>query len=107
MPPIKPNEIVMRELPEVVYDCFNLLISRNLRDGRSSTVSKKDVIDLLEQKGFNKSIIYGQRLLDIEEPYRVAGWDVVYHKPDFNEVYEGEEYYVFTVKKGEDNSFRF
>jgi flagellum-specific peptidoglycan hydrolase FlgJ len=97
MPPINPHQIEPRNLPEAVYDCFNQLIVDNLRDRCRAVVLQKDVVALLKQKGYAESVIYAERLLDIETQYRAVGWDVEYSKPGFNET--GEAYYVFTISE--------
>lgn len=94
MPPIKPSELV-KDIPEIVFECFNKIITRNY-NGTSSTVKQQEIVDMLVEKGLKKDEIFKKHWLDIEDHYRKAGWKVEFDKPGFNE--SGEAYFTFTKK---------
>ncbi len=94
MPPIKPNE-VCKDIPEVVFECFNKLINKNFV-GNSASVNQFEIINLLVESGLDRAEILKKHWLDVEEHYRKAGWEVEYNKPDYND--SGDPYFVFTRK---------
>jgi len=94
--PITPDKLKpSTSLPSAVLDAFNLLISANYRNG-ASRVLQKDVVTRLTQDGFSRERIFKDKLLDVEEVYREAGWEVEYDKPAYDESYE--PYFVFRKK---------
>lgn len=89
--PIKPKEVQRRKnasLPEEVFEVFNSLIQEDW-NGTSATVMQstaaKRIANVL---GLTIEEVYEQRLLDIEDAYSEAGWDVDYDKPGYCEDYE-------------------
>lgn len=96
MPPIKPSE-VKKEIPEVVFECFNRLINEKFGAGGEAIVDQNAVIALLEKMGINSDQVFEKGWLDVEDAYRAVGWEVKYDKPAFNE--SGEAYFTFTKRK--------
>lgn len=81
--PIKSDEMVERQvelIPDIVIETFNELITQNGSSGRA-TVLQKDVVERLEEAGINRADIFDQHMLDVEDIYRQAGWEVTYDKP--------------------------
>ncbi|MFA5152589.1 MAG: hypothetical protein WC554_08535 [Clostridia bacterium] len=88
--PITPEEVVefkQKQIPDEVIHAFNELIALNF-NGYSATIIQKDMISLLEKRGFDRDIIFNHHLLDIEDIYRAAGWEVKYDKPAYCESYD-------------------
>lgn len=99
MPPIKPSEI-KKIAPEAVYDCFNFLIAQQLTGNNdTATVLQSDVVKMLVEKGFSEKEIIDKRMLDIEDEYRKAGWEVEYDKPAFNEDHPYPPRFKFRSRK--------
>ena len=96
MPPIKPSELKIRDVPEVVYDCFNNLIQEKFTKD-SAVVYQKEIVALMVESGLIQKDIFSKGWLDIEEAYRKAGWKVEYDKPGYNE--SGEAFFRFTIQK--------
>ena len=88
--PISPQEVngLKEELiPNVVFDTFNQLISREIDSLGKAVVYQDVVVKMLEESGLNRNEIYRRKWLDVEPCYRDAGWDVTYDRP----VYWGGE----------------
>ena len=88
--PINPEEVVeekLKTMPDGVIESFNELIARNNRGGYS-VVGQNEVLSLIVSKGFNRSEVFANGWLDVEDLYRKAGWIVEYDKPGYNEDYE-------------------
>lgn len=88
--PIRPEEITgekAKQIPDSVLKTFNTLIAQNFSSG-SAIVLEKDIVAQLIERGINRSQIYVNHWLDVEDIYREAGWNVEYDKPGFNETYD-------------------
>lgn len=88
--PITPQEVIehkQKQIPDEVINTFNELIAQNF-NGYSATVIQKDVVSLLEKRGFIRDGIFNYHLLDVEDIYRNAGWKVKYDKPAYCESYD-------------------
>lgn len=99
MEPIRPEEVVARQgeqIPPEVIKAFNDLIVKNFIGGKA-VISQKEVLDLLQVRGFDIGDISTKRFLDVEEIFRKAGWKVEYDKPGYNESYEAS--FTFTKPK--------
>ena len=83
-------------IPDVVFDAFNELIVRNLREN-AARVYQDDIVSLIVSKGIPRQEIFDKNFLDIEDVYREAGWGVVYDKPGYNESYKAS--FAFTKGK--------
>lgn len=97
--PISPKEAreqVLSSVPDEVIESFNILIVKNLRNGRS-TVMLEEVANLIASKlNIATATVERRGYLDIEPLFIQAGWIVKFEKPD-----RGEEYlsfYMFTEK---------
>ena len=100
--PIKPDDLVDLKtsmIPQEVFDAFNELIARAW-DGRTATVTQSAVVGLIRVKmGLDNTVaIYAKKLLDIEESYRAAGYNVIYEKPCIGDR-DFEPYFKFTKKQ--------
>lgn len=91
MKPIRPEEIAAAKIeavPEIVFAVFNDLIIHAF-DGHGAAVSQETAISELRLRDpdLTREQIFGRHMLDVEDAYRVSGWDVVYDSPGYNEVY--------------------
>lgn len=85
--PLSPDEAVETvrlSIPGDVYAVFNDQININLENGKA-VVYQRDVVEELEDMGYSREEIYGNRWLDVEESYRKVGWHVIYEKPGYCE----------------------
>jgi hypothetical protein len=97
MLPITPQQVqVSKAFPSEVFEAFNFFIQTGYRNGES-IVRQCDVIRRLEELGYSKSRVEHEKLLDIEEVYRDAGWEVEYDKPGYNETWY-EPKFIFRKK---------
>lgn len=95
--PIKPEQIKPSvSIPNQVIETFNSLISANYRNG-AARILQKEIVAQLVAIGFSRNRIFDEKLLDVEETYREAGWEVEYDKPGYNETHY-EPYFVFRKK---------
>jgi hypothetical protein len=97
--PIKPSEVAaqrLNDMPEAVIETFNELIAKNCAGG-FGTLLQKDVVKALVAKGLNRSDIFNNHWLDVEEIYWKAGWDVTYDRPGYCESYEPN--FTFTARR--------
>jgi len=86
--PTEAAELQTVQIPDEVFDVFNGLIAQNLNRGHSR-VLQKDVVEQLEARGLDRSKIFDQHWLDVEDSYRTAGWTVSYDRPVY---YAGESF---------------
>lgn len=91
--PYGPKEI-SKILPDFVYDAVNELLSENL-DSSVTTIYQDDLQARIIAKA--DGMEFQQKWLDIELPYRAAGWKVTYDKPAYNET--GRAYFEFSEAK--------
>lgn len=83
-------------IPDLVFDVFNKYIAQGAGI-RSVTFKQDDVVNALEQHGFNRSEIFEKHWLDVEAIYEAAGWKVTYDKPGYNESYDAT--FTFTPNR--------
>lgn len=96
MKPIRPEEVLERQgeqIPPEVIKAFNDLIIQKFIEGKA-IISQKEVLDLLQFRGFDIGDIFTKRFLHVEQIFRKAGWKVEYDKPGYNESYEAS--FTFT-----------
>jgi len=97
--PITPQKAAKNKksaVPDEVIKIFNYLITKNLSNG-ISVVSQEEVVTLIASNlGITKQRVYDRHLLDVEEVFEDAGWEVVYDKPGYNESYQPT--FTFTEK---------
>jgi hypothetical protein len=98
---ITPDEVVHAKraaLPDGVFEAFNDLIARHW-DGHEAVIEQRAVVATILTliPGSTKAAIYENKWLDVEDVYRLAGWDVDYDKPGYNENYEAT--FTFTKKR--------
>lgn len=97
--PVRPEEVVdlqKKLIPPEVIETFNRFIGSTVLNGRA-VVKQREVVDALAEKGLDRSAIYDNGWLNVEDIYRDAGWKVVYDKPGYNESYPPT--FTFTAKK--------
>lgn len=86
--PIRPDEIRSRPIPDTVIEIFNRLIEQGW-NGHRSVVNQRDAADRISTAmEIELGEVFARGLLDVEDTYRQAGWNVVYDKPGFNESYK-------------------
>jgi hypothetical protein len=99
--PIKPSDMVAlktKTIPEEVFQVFNEAIVAAW-DGRGATLMQNRMVAaIVDRLGVCRSEVFDLHLLDVEESYRAAGWNVEYDKPGYNETYEAS--FRFTRASG-------
>ena len=91
MPPIKPTE-VRKNIPDIVYSCFNELIQEKYNNGRA-IIYQYEILDLITSKGIDRDTIFNKHYLNIEKDYEKEGWQVFYHRSEYG--YSNETYFEF------------
>lgn len=95
--PIKPQDVQVRKnenLPEEVFQAFNELIVKYW-NGSYANVSMAEAANLIQTKmNISHKQVFERGLLDVEDAYRKAGWEVNFDKPGYNENYA--PYYLFS-----------
>lgn len=99
--PIKPENIrveKIKKIPGEVFEAFNEVLVRNMVTPNSKVSIRQDeVIALIQEKLVcSWGDIDAGKWLNIEEAYRLYGWDVTYDKPGYNETYPAT--YTFTPR---------
>lgn len=91
--PILPEQVA--EIRAKQIPLVNELIAKGYVNGRS-TVYQDDVTSLItERLGVDKSVVYKEHWLGVEEIFRATGkWKVEYDKPAYCESYRA--YFIFT-----------
>jgi hypothetical protein len=98
--PREAAEFQAEQQPDEVFVVFNALIARSLRNGKAR-VLQRDAVAQLIAGGMDRAEIFDQKLLDVEESYRTAGWKVEYDKPVYYGGENFEPYFEFSAPKGE------
>jgi hypothetical protein len=94
--PIRPCEIDQtKRIPQAVLKAFNELIAEKYCDGRAH-FDQSEVVAAIVKKGLKRKEIFEKGWLDVERIYRVAGWEVRYDKPGWDETYEPN--FTFSVR---------
>lgn len=101
--PITPQEITDQKLkifPEFVFEAFNQLLAEKFVN-RTSKVNlpQKEVIDKiisLSGETINRTDIFENGYLNVEQVYRDSGWIVDYHKPSYADMFDA--YFEFRAK---------
>lgn len=97
--PITPEEARRTSLSNIngtVIQVFNEFLSENLRYGVAE-IYQKDIVEELCNHGIDRGKIFRDRMLDIEEFYRDAGWTVEYFKSSIGDSEDSK--FVFRAKK--------
>lgn len=97
--PIGPYEVVgikQQVIPDNVIDIFNRAIAKNFSGGISIVIQNSIVSQIANVMDVDRSVVFQEHWLDIEELYREQGWKVTYYKPAYNET--GEAYWNFEVE---------
>jgi len=99
--PVSPSEALDLKVdttPDFVFEAWNRVIVRNLKDGVSKFFQSELIFEILdcsndgELTSFN---VTDRGWLDMEPVFRRLGWKVVYDKPGYNEIYE--PFFEFTL----------
>lgn len=100
--PIRPDQIGEHKakiFPDFVLKAFNDLLAEKYSHG-SAKIVQKDAVQRILQYGNmlpeEKSVIYNNGWLNVEEIYRDAGWKVKYDKPGYCESYDA--FFEFSKK---------
>jgi hypothetical protein len=99
-PAITPDEAFSKaaegqHIPNEVFEVFNELIVKNLRDGKAR-IQQDEAVTMIEARmTVQRQDIYGNRWLDVEDAYRAQGWAVDYDKPAYNETHSA----TFTFRR--------
>lgn len=100
MKPITPDEVMQQkvsEIPGSVLEVFNQHITKNFLNGQA-LVKQEDVLqDICSSMNLTRDEVFDKHYLDVEDCYTLAGWDVTYDKPGYNERYEAS--FTFRSKK--------
>ncbi|RWZ87221.1 MAG: hypothetical protein EO766_11885 [Hydrotalea sp. AMD] len=96
--PITPQEVVKRRLnsiPGIVIDIINDLIVKNWKHSSNWAIVKQDdiVTAIATTMNVSNQEIFNKGWLEIEDLYREVGWQVLYDKPDSDEI--GAAYFRF------------
>lgn len=99
MEPITPAQARQqfnKNLPKFVIEAVNSLIVSKLDTNGCASFTYKELENEIKSRmpceGFNS------KWLDIEDAFRISGWNVVADTPGYNETYAGN--YKFSPKKG-------
>jgi len=94
--PASVEKAKAREIPSVVIEIFDGLITENWSDGEAVVGQNEAVKRIAERLKISRQAVFDRGLLDVMSVYERAGWKVAYDKPGFNETYEA----TFTFTKG-------
>jgi hypothetical protein len=98
--PISPDEVVKyraKTFPKEVIEVINTMISEAW-NGYMAELEQDEVLTRICQKlKISSDEALRRHLLDFEEVYRDAGWNVEYDRPGYDESYEAN--YKFTRPK--------
>lgn len=90
MEPIRPHEVKekqIKSIPPEVIKVFNDLIVKHY-NGRSAMIKQDEALSkVMEALSLSSNQVFENKLLDVEDVFRQAGWSVVYDKPGYNESY--------------------
>ena len=94
MKPISPKDFQKSygsNIPDGVIEVVNEIIkSKATYEGATQLyIKKSEVVNALVAKGFDKSTIYKEHMLDFEPNFRKEGWEVIWNKGAY---YEDEDY---------------
>lgn len=98
--PIRPDEIVQLKrnlIPDFVYIAFNRMIAKKFNGSYASFTQEEIIKEILSlNTEYDRTHIFEEKWLDVENIYREYGWWVEYDKPAFNETYDAT--FTFTQK---------
>lgn len=88
--PITPDGAIKSAKPDIppeVFEVFNELIVKGMAASGTSRVSQNEAVMAVATKlMITRAEAFSRKLLDVEDYYREAGWDVEYHKsPYYND----------------------
>lgn len=98
MKALTPSEAAVakaqREFPDFVVDAFNQCILASILNGTYEVEQEEVIMRMMSlNPQLSREEIFDKHYLDVEDYYRSAGWEVVYHKPAYYE--EWKAYWEF------------
>lgn len=94
--PIRPDDVVacrQATIPDFVIEAFNTCIAAAYANG-AAVVRLDDVVAAIlrsmpsdDNPAMDRTRIFRERWLDVEDLYRAQGWAVTFDKPGYNESY--------------------
>lgn len=99
---IKPSEIAeakAKTFPNFVMKTWNEMIAKKM-GATSAHITQDEIVKALIEASpemIDRSTVFDNMWLDVEDIYRAAGWKVDYDKPGYNESYGA--YFKFSVAK--------
>lgn len=97
--PVSPVEAIAQKndlVPDFVFEAFNEMIVKNLKQNGSAQVDQNEVLELIVNKSsgtLSRQDVFEKSFLDVEPHYRKSGWIVTYDRPAYYENYNA--YYIF------------
>lgn len=98
--PLRPEEVLSvkaETFPEEVYIAVNGLLAERLH-GQYAQISIKGLINRMVQLGLDKKEIKERGWEKVGAVYEQAGWNVDYHGPSMDDVYDFDPYYSFNTQ---------
>ena len=97
--PISPYAAIQKRIktfPSYVIEAVNELLVLHSDGNTSIKLKQEDIISkiLLKCPEVTRNYIYENKLLDFEQVFNAVGWDVTYHKADYNDT-NSTSYYTF------------
>lgn len=94
--PISPSDIVeskTKEIPNVVIQGFNVMITKYFSSGKA-TFGQEELVEYLVGCEVPRENIFRLNWLNVEPIFEDAGWEIEYEKGDGG----GDSYFTFTPK---------
>lgn len=99
MDPLSPAQArreFNKNLPKFVIEAANFLIVSKLDSNGCASFTYKELESEIRKRMPDEA--YNQKWLDIEDAFRISGWNVEVDNPGYCESYQG--HYKFSPKKG-------
>lgn len=97
--PVSPDDAIAQKnslVPDFVFEAFNEMIVKNIKQNGESKVDQNEVLKLIVKKSLGtltSNDVFEKSFLDVEIHYRKYGWIVNYDRPAYYENYSA--YYIF------------
>lgn len=88
---VKASPIAHPAMIEVVNELL-----RKYFDGHQAVIRQEEIKEMFIKRTpeYDSHRMFAEKLMDIEQFYRAAGWKVVYEKPGYNE--RGQAFFTFS-----------
>lgn len=85
-------------IPAVVFEAFDELILKTIDEDGYAKFTVKEVVKVIRSKkgAPRKDTLFNNKMLDVEDFYRKAGWKVTFDKAHYTENYD--DFFVFEKK---------